>query len=259
MTARIVFALVLLFGAGCARATTAEQLIAKSVAARGGMDKLQAIKTLKLQGELLAGGGFKLAYTQILKRPDQVREEASVQGLTQVQALDGHRGWSIQPFGGRKDPIPMSADDAKVLAEDADFDGALVNASAKGNTITYLGTEDVDGTNAHKLRVQLKDGNTLVVYLDPDAFLPIREIAFRTVRGTQQVTQTDFGDYEKVDGVYFPFAISTGAKGASPDQMTQLTINKAQANVPVEDAIFAFPEKKLAAGNSATSGGQGGE
>lgn len=246
MTVRALFALAALLCAGSVCAATADDLIAKNIAARGGMDKLQAIKTLKMQGQVIAGGGFKLAYTQVLKRPDKLREEASVQGLTQVQAWDGSRGWSIQPFGGRKDPIPMSADDAKELAEGADLDGPWVNAPAKGNTVTYLGTEDVDGTNAHKLQVQLKDGNTLIVYLDPDAYLPIREIARRTVRGTQKVTQTDFGDYEQVNGVYFPFAITTGPKGGTPDQMMQISIDKAQANVPVEDAVFAFPEKNAA-------------
>ncbi|HXS73436.1 MAG TPA: hypothetical protein VN725_05275 [Rhodanobacteraceae bacterium] len=253
MIARAVFALALLTCAGCAYAATADELVARNVAARGGMDKLQAIKTLKMQGQLIAGGGFKLSYTELYKRPDKIREEASVQGLTQVQAWDGQSGWSIQPFGGRKDPIPMSADDAKELAEAADFDGALVNAQAKGSVVTYLGTEDVDGTNAHKLQVHLKDGNTLVVYLDPDAYLPIREIARRTVRGTQQVTQTDFGDYEQVDGVYFPFAITTGPKGGTPDQMMQISIDKAQANVPVEDAVFAFPAK----GAQASAANQG--
>jgi outer membrane lipoprotein-sorting protein len=246
MTARAVIAFALLLCVGSACAATADELISKNIVARGGADKLAAIKTLKMQGQVIAGGGFKLSYAEYLKRPDKLRQEASVQGLTQVQAWDGQRGWSIQPFGGRKDPIPMSADDARELAEGADIDGAWVDAAAKGNTVTYLGTEDVDGTSAHKLQVQLKDGNTLVVYLDPDAYLPIREIARRTVRGTQQVTQTDYGDYEKVDGVYFPFAITTGPKGGTSDQMMQITIDKAQANVPVEDSVFAFPEKNVA-------------
>lgn len=243
MIARTVFALALLVCAGSACAATADELIAKSVTARGGMDKLQAIKTLKMEGQLIAGGGFKLAYTSMMQRPDKLRSEASVQGLTQVQAWDGQRGWSIQPFGGRRDPIPMSADDAKQLAEAADIDGPLVNAAAKGNQVTYLGTEDVDGTNAHKLQVQLKDGNTLVIYLDPDAYLPIREIARRTLRGSQQVTQTDYGDYEQVNGVYFPFAITTGPRGGDDNSKMQISIDKAQANVAVDDAVFAFPEK----------------
>lgn len=229
-----------------AHAVTADELVAKSIAAQGGMDKLAAIKTLKLQGQLVFGGNFKLTYTELLKRPGKLREEASLQGLTQVQAWDGHEGWSIQPFGGRRDPIPMSADESKALAEQADFEGPLVNARAKGNEVTYLGREDVEGTNAYKLQVKLKDGNTLVVYLDPDAYLPIREIAQRTVNGVQQVTETDFGDYEQVNGVYFPFAISSGPKGSTADNRMQVSIAKAKANVPIEDAVFAFPQKSAA-------------
>lgn len=250
MHVRLGLFVALLGFALSAQAITADQLIAKNVAARGGADKLAAIKTLRMQGQLIFGGNFKLAYTQLLKRPDKVREEASLQGLTRVQAWDGHQGWSIQPFGGRRDPIPMSADEAKALAEEADFDGALVDAAAKGNRVSYVGREDVEGTNAYKLQVKLKDGNTLVIYLDPDAYLPIREIARRTVNGVQQVTQTDYGDYEQVNGVYFPFAISSGPKGSTPDTQMQISVAKAEANVPIEDAIFAFPAKTATKGEN---------
>jgi hypothetical protein len=243
MHARMGLFVLLLGVALSAHAVTADELVAKSIAARGGANRLAAIKTLRLQGQLVFGGAYKLAYLQWLKRPGKVREEASLQGLTQIQAWDGQRGWSIQPFGGRRDPIPMSADEAKALAEEADFDGALVDAAAKGNRVTFIGREDVEGTNAYKLQVNLKDGNTLVIYLDPDAYLPIREIAQRTVNGSQQVTQTDYGDYELVNGVYFPFAITSGPKGAPADRGTQISIVRAQANVAIGDAAFAFPAK----------------
>lgn len=237
---------VLFLFAVSAQAVTADELIAGSIAAQGGMEKLAAIKTLKLQGQLIFGGSFKLAYTELLKRPGKFREEASLQGLTQVQAWDGHQGWSIQPFGGRRDPIRMSSDEAKALAEQADFEGPLVDAGAKGNTVTYLGREDVEGTHAYKLQVKLKDGNTLVIYLDPDAYLPIREVAQRTINGVQQVTETDFGDYEQVAGVYFPFAISSGPKGSTAENRMQISVARAEANVPIEDTVFAFPERAAA-------------
>lgn len=224
-----------------AQAVTANDLVAKSIAARGGADKLAAIDTLKLKGLMIFAGTYKLGYTELLKRPSRIREEASIQGLTQVQAWDGHQGWSIQPFSGRRDPVPMSADEAKALAEQADFEGPLVDAAAKGNAVTYIGREDVEGTNAYKLQVKLKDGNTLVIYLDPDAFLPIREVATRTVNGAPVVTVTDYGDYEQVNGVYFPFSVRSTPKGAPPGNGMQIIIDKGEANVPVADAVFAFP------------------
>jgi len=238
---------LLAFTAGCmlasgfARAITVDELIAKNAAARGGLDKIQAIKSLKVEGKLRFVGGFgsiDLGYVQYNKAPEDVRVEASVQGLTQVQAWDGKEAWQISPFQGRKDPERMSADDAKSLADDAAIAGSLINYQARGNKIEYLGTEDVDGTLAHKLKVTLKSGNTEYIYLDPDHFVEIRMVAQRLVRGSESESTTDYGDYEQVNGVYFPFSIATQNKGGGEQQ---ITIEKAEANIDLDDAQFAFP------------------
>lgn len=234
-------AVALLLGSASAYAFSAEELVAKNAEARGGLDKLQAIKTLRLRGTLMIGGDYQLSYAQMQKRPDRLRIEASLQGLTMVQAWDGAQGWQIQPFEGRKDPATMSADDAKELSEEADIDGVLQGAKAAGASVRYLGTEDVDGTEAHKLEVKLQNGDSYTVYLDPDYFLEIREVARRIVRGVPVETETDYGDYEKVAGVYFPFAIETGTKGATRKQ--KISVDKAEANVPLDDAMFAFPAR----------------
>ena len=238
---RLAFTVSCLLAAGYAQAVSLDELLAKNAAARGGLDKIQAIKSLKLEGTLRFVGGFgtfDLTLVQYMKAPDSVRNEATVQGLTQVQAWDGKEAWQISPFQGRKDPERMSADDAKALADDAAIAGSLINSQARGAKLEYLGTEDVDGTQAHKIKVTLKSGNVEYVYLDPDHFVEIRMVAQRKVRGSESESTTDYGDYEQVNGVYFPFAITTQNKG---DGEQQVTIEKAQANIDVQDAQFAFP------------------
>ena len=230
-----------MFAAGHAHAITADELIAKNAAARGGLDKIQAIKSLKVEGKLRFIGGFgsiDVGMVQYNKAPESVRTEATVQGLTQVQAWNGKEAWQISPFQGRKDPERMSEDDAKPLADDAAIAGSLINYQARGAKIEYLGTEDVDGTLAHKLKVTLKSGNTEYVYLDPDHFVEIRMVAQRMVRGSESESTTDYGDYELVNGVYFPFSIATQNKGGGEQQTT---IEKAEANIEMDDAQFAFP------------------
>lgn len=221
------------------QAMTADELVAKNLDARGGAAKLQAIKSLKSEGKLLVGGQFELAVVQYQKAPDSTRSEASIQGLTAVQAWDGKEGWQISPFQGRKDPEKMSADDAKALADDAPISGQLLGWQERGSKLEYLGTEDVDGTAAHKLKVTLKNGDVEYVYLDPDHFLEIRVVTQRSVRGTLVESVTDYGDYEQVDGVYFPFSVATESRPDGNGQ--QLTIEHAEANVPIDDALFAFP------------------
>ena len=228
-----------------AHAMSADELIAKNIQARGGADKIAAIKDLKLEGTLRVSGGFgtlELKYVQYRKAPNLTRVDATVQGLTQVQSWDGDSAWRISPFQGRKDPERLSADDAKQIADDAALAGPLVDYRKSGSRVEYVGTEDVDGTNAHKLKVSLKTGDTEYVYLDPDHFLEIRTVGQRRVRGTETEDITDYGDYEQVDGVYFPFSISSHSKDGGNE--TTITINKAKANTAISDALFAFPAAK---------------
>jgi hypothetical protein len=219
---------------------TVDELVAKNIEAKGGTQALQNLQSLLLTGKMLVQQGqIELGYLQTKKRPDELRTEASLQGMTQIQAYDGKEGWRVSPFSGRKDPERMSADDIKALIEDAEIDGPLVDWKAKGSTVEYLGTEDVDGTAAHKLKVVRKNGDVSFVYLDPDHFLEIRVVTGRMRHGAYEEVETDLGDYEKAAGVFVPTSIEAGRKGASDKQ--RIVIDKLEANVPVDDAIFHFP------------------
>ena len=219
---------------------TVDQIVAKNIEAKGGAAALQAMHSIRLTGKMLANGGrIQFAYAETKKRPGAVRSEITLQGMTGVEAYDGTTGWKIMPFQGRKDPEKLSADDTKSLMEDAEIDGPLVDWKAKGSTVEYLGTEDVEGTLAHKLKVARKNGDVSFVYLDPDHFLEIRTLTQRTVQGAQIEIETDFGDYEKIGGVFVPFSIESGPRGATDKEKT--VIEKAEPNVPADDSIFHFP------------------
>jgi photosystem II stability/assembly factor-like uncharacterized protein len=221
---------------------TADEVVARYVQARGGLPKLQAIRSMRLTGKAVFGFGdsqIEAAFGQVQKRPGMIRREISLQGLTAVDAYDSREGWSLDPFGGMRNAQKNSADDSKSLAQDADIDGPLVNWREKGHRVEYLGTEDVDGTPAHKLRVTLKDTDTKTIFLDPDYFLEIRIETISRVRGTERVDETDLGSYEQVEGVWIPFSIESGRKGAP--KTARFTIERAEANVETNDAIFGFP------------------
>nr|UXE45316.1 hypothetical protein Hi04_10k_c4637_00003 [uncultured bacterium] len=219
---------------------TVDQLVSKNIEAKGGAAALNALRTLRLSGKMLVRQGqIELVYLQTKKQPDDVRDEASLQGMTQIEAYDGKEGWRVSPFFGRKDPERMSADDVKALIEDTEIDGPLVDWNKKGSTVEYLGTEDVDGTPAHKLKVVRKNGDVSFVYLDPDHFLEIRVVTGRMRHGAYEEVETDLGDYEKAGDVFVPTSIESGRKG-SPDKQ-RIIIDKVEANVPVDDAIFHFP------------------
>lgn len=223
-----------------ATAQTAEELIQKNIEAKGGMEKIKALKTIRLTGKLEAGGGLTYTVGQENKRPNLLRETSTLQGMTAVQAYDGATGWQIQPFEGKKDPQLMGEDDVRDLLIDADFDGPLVDYKEKGNRVEYLGHDLVDGDDALRLKVTLKDGDILYYYLDPDTYLEIQVERQEFIRGSVRDNVAELGSYKPVAGVMFPFAVSGGPKDDQTSWQS-VTYEKIEANVPLEDSDFAVP------------------
>jgi len=241
----IVF--LLLLSASPALATTAEEIVAKNVEARGGAAALASLKSLRRAGKfVLPGQNLLFTLSEVKERQGRIRQEGTYQGLTQIQAWDGEKGWQVQPFGGRKEPALMSEDDAKPFRLAADLDGPFVNAKAKGHVLEYLGTEDVDGTLAHKLRVKLKWGGDVTVWIDPDTWMVIRDLQTLMVRGAEQQVETDYGDYEKVGGVFVPMSEESGPLNSPPPARGKSIYDKAEANIAVAADTFAFPTKAAA-------------
>jgi outer membrane lipoprotein-sorting protein len=220
-------------------AQTADEIIAKNIQARGGPDKLKSVQSIKATATMAMGPGMEAPGVLIQKRGNLARLEFTVQGLTAVQAYDGKNAWQIMPFTGKKDPELMSSDEAKEVEEMADIDGPLVDYKTKGNQVELLGKEKIEGTDAYKLKVSLKNGDVQTEYIDADSFLEIKEETKRTVRGSEQVVESAIGDYKEVDGIVFPFAVESGVKG-SPEKQ-KLTITRMELNLPVDDSIFKMP------------------
>ncbi|MGO9126036.1 MAG: hypothetical protein ACLP6G_14245 [Terriglobales bacterium] len=221
-------------------AQTADELVAKNIEAKGGMDKIKAIKTMRMTGNAVLPGGFVGGVGQENSRPNLVRETFTLQGMTALQAYDGITGWQIQPFGGRKDPQLMGEDDLRDLLIDSDFDGPLVSYKEKGSTVEYLGHDVVDGDDALRLKVTLKNGDILYYYLDPDTYLEIRRETQEFIRGSVRESASELGSYKPVAGVMYPFSIASGPKN-DPTSWQTISVEKIDVNVPLENSEFAVP------------------
>jgi hypothetical protein len=148
--------------------TNTDKIIAKYIKTIGATENIHALKTLRRTGKLTVGGKFEVVILHENKRPNMVRQELALQGLTGVNAYDGQRGWKIEPWQGKKDSESLGEEELKAILEDADFDGPLVNYEHKGNKVEFVGLEPVEGTDCVKLKVTVKSGDVRTYFLDTD-------------------------------------------------------------------------------------------
>ncbi len=224
-------------------AQTVDEVIAKNIQAHGGLEKLKSVRSIRTTANFTQGS-FRAQVRQENKRADKVRQEFIIQGLAQIQAYDGKTGWQISPFGGRKDPELLSQDELKSLVVDADMDGPLIQYKEKGHKAVLIGHDSMEGTDCFKIKLSLKNGDVRYYYLDADSYLELKVETQTNIRGALQESELYYGDYEEVNGLFYPFAIEQAQKGSS--SRSQISVEKIEQNIPLEDALFSMPVSKPA-------------
>jgi len=218
---------------------TAEEIVGRYVAARGGIQKLRALRTLRQEGRVNAGAGREGLVTREIKRPGKIRFEFTVQGVTSVFASDGQRGWKVSPLEGEMGPQTLPDEVLTDAREQADIDGPLVDWKSKGSQVELVGREAVDGHDAFKLKLTLKSGGVLTAYVDVKSASLVRTEATRQIRGKQVRIETTFGDYRRTEGILFPHLVEVRAAGRP--QLLRVVVDKVEVNPPLSDARFAPP------------------
>src|SRR5438128_1979610 len=222
-----------------ASAQTADEIVAHYLKTVGGMEKIQAVQTLRRSGKYIGGGGFEALVTQENKRGNSVREEFSLQGMTAINAYNGKKGWKIEPWNGKKDPEALGEEEMKSIVEDADFDGPLVNYNQKGYKVELAGIDKFEGTDTFKLKITKPNGDVYVYYLDTEYYVPIKIDTRRMIRGAEREYETALGDYKEVAGWYLPYSFETNVKGSQ--DKSKIVYDKIEANIPMDDKRFEMP------------------
>ncbi len=215
-----------------------DEVLANYYEAVGGVEKIKSINTMRVTGRMMLPQGMEATFQRLSMRPNKIRLEFTVQGITGIQAFDGETAWMLMPFMGQTDPEEMPPDMAERMREEADFDGPLMDHEAKGHQVELVGTEEVEGAQTYKLKVTLKHGEVTYSYLDSEYFLPIKTAEKRTIQGTELEMETILSDYKEVDGLMVPHSIQVmGGPGAQA-----LIIERVEINPELDDTEFAMPK-----------------
>jgi hypothetical protein len=234
-----IFAIILLLP--CALlAQTADEIVTKYLAARGGHDKIKAVRSERVIGTISFGGGVDGLFLVERERPLKMHMEVNLNGATMVRVYDGKSaGWIYNPFTPNPAVQPMTEDDLRNIFDEADFEGPFVDYKEKGSQLEFAGKTDVEGKPAYKIKLTNKNGDVSNFSFDATTYLILRWEGNRKVGDKDQPAESFFRDYREVEGIKYPFLIESHSPGT--DQSQKLLANKIEVNVPIDAAHFAKP------------------
>lgn len=237
-----LLAIAIIFSfAATTQAQTAEEIVSNYLENTGGVDAWNKLESLQMNA--VVNQGFDIPVTIIQMKDGRQAIKINLQGqeITQL-AFDGEVAW-VTNFQTQK-AEKMDAETIetfKTIAGKA-FPSPFLNYKEKGHTIALLGEEIIDGTNTFKVEITMDpitiDGkeveNKSVYYFEDENFVPIQtasEVNQGPTKG--QIAKESFSDYEEVNGLYFPFAITFGGQ--------PVDIKSIEVNPKIDDSVFKMP------------------
>jgi len=209
---------------------SADLIINKYMDALGGKEKLESIRTIYMEGTLLARGQKITTKTWVINNKES-RSESTNSGFTQWNIVHTDSAWSFNPARGQKFPEPWPRDRVKIARASLDIAGSLVDYKNKGYTVEYKGIEQIEGSDTYKIEEKLNESVTKTFYIDLDSWLIIRVRSKFTTPNRVNYSNSDYGNYQKTkDGYVFPM------------QTGDLKFSKIEVNTDIDNNLF-IPKK----------------
>jgi outer membrane lipoprotein-sorting protein len=237
-TGFILFVTLIIFTG--AKAQTADEIINKYIAAIGGKDKLNAIKTFYYEGTLEVMGNEAPSVTYIINGK-AYKSEIDFSGQKIIQVVTDQGGWAVNPLAGQAVPEALPKDMLKGSAMQYSVLGAgFIDYASKGNKLELLGKENVNNASAYKIKLTTKDSAVMTYYIDSATSYVVKAVTTITSNGQQLETSIGFLDYQKTDfGYTFPMKQQIDLpQGIS----LTVTVKKTEINKDIDPKIFEMPK-----------------
>jgi outer membrane lipoprotein-sorting protein len=238
----VALASVLLFATLAPRsaAQTADELVAKVLAARGGAEKIKAIHSQRVTGKISFGPGAEGPFTVEFERPGKMHMELSVGGKSIIRVYDGKSaGWVLNQLSPDPDVQPMSAEELSGIGDESDFDGPLLDYQSKGNHVELVGKDEVEGQQVYRLKLTNKNGDVRTYFFDTSTYLLTKWEGQRKAGDQMLLVETFFRDYRPVNGLKFAFEIDSDSPGMAQQQ--KITFDKIEIDPAIDEARFGKP------------------
>ena len=231
LSKRSFFVLAALLAFTTLRAQTADDIVNKYVAAVGGKDAINGVKSLLVESTVQVMGN-DLASTTTIVVGKGYKNESDFQGTKMVQCVNDKGGWILNPMMGAPTPTAMTDEQAKAGKLQLQVD-PLANYAASGYKVELIGKDSAD----YKLKMS---GSSVDVtyFISMKTYLIDKVVS--DAPGGQGTTTINFSDYRKTDaGLMYPYAETLDL----PSNMSlSIAIKKITINPTIDPTIFDMPK-----------------
>ncbi len=180
-------------------------ILNKHLKVRGGVERLKAMKTLRIKGwELLYPVEAGLPWKLEQSRPNKFREEATVHGMVEVHTFNGTEGWITIPWAKDFKAKPMTAEQVEALKENS-FDDPWISALEHPADLHYQGSTRFNGTPVWQVQWTLGPGDELVGFFDQEVGLEIMRERVHREMGNEYKVRWESERWQTVKGIAFPY------------------------------------------------------
>jgi hypothetical protein len=226
-----------------AASPNADAIIERYIAARGGIEKLHAIRTIIYRGEYREGEHVSPHAAMSLMRP-YFKLVGDAEHLDPGFA-EGYDGSTWEYYG---DPgvVLRTVGAASEAGRHAVYiDGPLIGYRERGWNVSVAGEESVGERKAWHLVITMPDGFRQDELIDAENWLLIAERKAAPVHafGEKVNTEERIGDYREVAGVLFPFAHQE-VELATGRVLNQMQWKSITVNQELDPSAFSPPDWK---------------
>jgi len=221
-----------------------EELIKKHVAALGGLDALNVIRTMRFNGRMVEPKFTLEDFNVIRMKPNFQKVWMPFGEGFFAEGFDGVDAWEkpvADEHGHRVEGAP-----AEALRHAMELPGVmrpLPEFVARGNSLELVGTQEVEGRAVYLLKATLTDGFEKAYYMDAETYLITRsrdKRAFHpTFDPTENHIETVMSDFREVDGVMIAFRESQ-RDWVTGEVLGELTWRRMEINVALREGDFAM-------------------
>jgi hypothetical protein len=212
-------------------AQSLEEIVKKFTAANK-FDKVGALKTIKLTGNMSLMG-MEIPVEVWMKNPNKIKSVTKVNGQESIQVFDGVKGYAINPMAGSTEPVEMDAQTLKSIQRNNMFSNYMEDYLKSGQ-LKLTGEESVNGSPAHKIKATLEGGIAVDLFIDKTSYLLTKTSVTMDAQGQSMTMDTYPSDYREVNGLFIAMKNTMSMMGQEFVQ----TYSKVEVNIPMDDSIF---------------------